>query len=149
MVTEFFLSAYFQLIINALDRISWLEWNLLELVIQSWPKLFSEDNTVIEGIAGSILHLFLQDTIELFNSIIDYLFLLAFELFLKLHCKFVDSSLSPFFLVCNVSDIFSETLQGLGFKVFDFFQIFIFTENIASIIQEFSKAIIRNEIRLL
>lgn len=126
-----------------------LEGDFFEFFIESGPKLFSEDDPVVEGIAGGIFHLFFEDAIELLDGIVDDLLLLAFKLLLEFHCKLVHSDFAPLLLVGDVLDVVGEALEGLRLQVLYFFKVLLLAEDLAGSLQELSEAIISDQVGLL
>ena len=131
-----------------MDGVARLEGHLFELFVESGPKFIGEDGAVVEGVAGCVLHLFLQYAVELFHCVIHYLFLLILKLFLQVHCEFVTPALRPFFPIGYLSDVLVENLQCFWFEFFDFLEVLLLAEDLACGVKELSKAVIGDKIGL-
>lgn len=138
-----------ELVVDVLDGVSGLEGHLLQFFVERGPKLFGEDEAVVEGIACAVLHLLLEDAVELLDCVVDDLLLLALELPLELDCELVRPRCAPLRPVRDALYAALEVLQGLGLEFLDFFEVLVLAEDLACSLQKLSEAVVSNDIGLL
>ena len=120
-LSRLLLTSDFEFVVHVLYGVPGLEGDLLEFFVEGGPKLFGEDEAIVEGVACAVLHLLLEDAVELLDSVVDDLLLLARELFLELHCELVRPRSAPLLLVGDAFYVVLEVLERLGLEFLDLF----------------------------